>query len=124
MHEYPITQQIVKIVDEAARKQHASRVSKITLVVGELSGFVGDSIHLYFDIISKGTVAEGAEFSITYIKSKLLCENCLEHFERQMYSFACPRCGTDGVPTDIGKEFYIQDIEVEIESSQNNSDGE
>lgn len=118
MHEYPITQQIVKIVDDAARKENASRVTKIALVVGELSGFVGDSIHLYFDIISKGTLAEGAELSITYVKTKLLCERCREHFERAPYSFACPRCGIDGVPTDIGKEFYIKDIEVEKERSQ------
>jgi hydrogenase nickel incorporation protein HypA/HybF len=117
LHEYPITQQILKIVEEAARKEQASRVSRITLVVGEQSGFVGDSIHLYFDIISEGTLAEGAELAITYIKSELLCEGCREHFERAPYSFACPRCGADGVPTEIGKEFYIKDIEVEQEPS-------
>lgn len=118
MHEYPITQQIVKIVEDVARKEHASRVSKISLVVGELSGFVGDSIHMYFDIIAEGTLAQGAELSITYIKFKMLCESCKEHYERAMYSFACPRCGADGVPTDIGKEFYIKDIEVEKQPSQ------
>jgi hydrogenase nickel incorporation protein HypA/HybF len=118
MHEYPITQHIVKLVEEAARKQHAARVTKITLVVGEQSGFVGDSIHLYFDIISRGTLAEGAELSIIYIQSKLLCRRCNEHFARARYSFACPRCGEDGVPTDIGKEFYIQDIEVETDGER------
>jgi len=26
---------------------------------------------------------------------------------------ACPKCGVDGEPTEIGKEFYIEEIEVE-----------
>lgn len=119
MHEYPITQQILKIVEDTASKHHACRVTRISLVVGELSGFVGDSIAMYFDIISRDTVAEGAELSITYIKSQMLCRSCNEHFQREPYSFACPRCLNDGVPTDIGKEFYIKDIEVETESSKN-----
>jgi hydrogenase nickel incorporation protein HypA/HybF len=28
-------------------------------------------------------------------------------------TFACPECGTDGGPTETGKEFYIKEIEVE-----------
>ena len=51
MHEYPITQQIVKIAEEHAKEQGASAVSKVCLVVGEQSGFVGDSIQMYFCLL-------------------------------------------------------------------------
>jgi hydrogenase nickel incorporation protein HypA/HybF len=34
-------------------------------------------------------------------------------FHRQPGSFACPQCGSDGEPTDVGKEFYIDSIEIE-----------
>ena len=50
---------------------------------------------------------------IKRIKPKLKCPKCGELFERRPMSFACPVCGTDGGPTDIGKEFYIESIEVE-----------
>ena len=41
------------------------------------------------------------------------CPACGALFERKPMSFACPECGTDGHPTDIGKEFYIDSIEIE-----------
>ena len=28
-------------------------------------------------------------------------------------TFDCPECGGEGGPTDIGKEFYIDSIEIE-----------
>jgi hydrogenase nickel incorporation protein HypA/HybF len=113
MHELPVTQQIIKIAEENARNNSAKRIIKIFLVVGEYSGFIGDSIEMYFGIISKGTLAEGATLEIKYVKPQLLCQSCGEHFERKRFSFDCPKCGGQGNPTEIGKEFYIDNIEVE-----------
>ncbi|HWQ31221.1 MAG TPA: hydrogenase maturation nickel metallochaperone HypA [Negativicutes bacterium] len=113
MHEYPITQQIVKLAVERAEESKAARITRISLVVGEMTGFVGDSIKMYFDAIAEGTMAEGAEISIRYVSSKLRCTSCGEYFERQKYTFRCPSCDGQGVPTDIGKEFHIEEIEVE-----------
>lgn len=113
MHEYPITEQIIKIAQEHAAKAGASRVSTIDLVVGDYSGFVGDSIKMYFDIIAEGTSCEDAEIRIKHIKPKIRCTSCGELFERKLLSFTCPQCGGEGEPTEIGKEFYIDSIEVE-----------
>lgn len=55
MHEFPITQQIIKLAEKHATKLGASRVKSIKLVVGDYSGFVGDSIQMYFDVISEGS---------------------------------------------------------------------
>ncbi|MDS1028982.1 hydrogenase maturation nickel metallochaperone HypA [Bacillota bacterium LX-D] len=117
MHEYPITEQIVRIAEESARNNNAEKVVAINLVVGELSGFIGDSIQMYFDIISKGTIVEGAQLNIRYIKPKLKCEKCDIYFTRPKFSFACPQCGANGVPTEIGKEFFVEDIEIALPST-------
>jgi hydrogenase nickel incorporation protein HypA/HybF len=113
MHEYPITQQIVKLAVESAVENKATGIARISLVVGEMTGFVGDSIKMYFDAIAKGTLAEGAEIDIRYVKSKLKCTKCGEYFERQKFSFQCPCCEGQGIPTEVGKEFYIEEIEIE-----------
>ena len=112
MHEYPITEQIIKLAEKHGRKFRASQIKRITLVVGERSGYVTESIQMYFDIISEGTLCEGAELVMKGIKPKIKCPACGEVFIRKPMSFACPKCGTDGEPTDIGKEFYIESIEV------------
>ncbi|MEI8216801.1 MAG: hydrogenase maturation nickel metallochaperone HypA [Eubacteriales bacterium] len=113
MHEYPITQQIIKLAEKHAVEAGASKVTKVELVVGDYSGFIGDSIQMYFDIISEGSLCEGAEIEIIRVKPKLKCESCGEIFERVIFSFECPKCAGQGGPTDIGKEFYIENIYVE-----------
>ncbi len=116
MHELPITQRIIKIAEEHARRANARRVTRVKLVVGDYSGFIGDSIQMYFDIISIGTIVEGAEIEIRKVKPLLLCSVCGELFERKLFSFECPKCGGDGGPSEIGKEFYIDTIEIEDEN--------
>ena len=113
MHEYPITQQIIKICEKHCQDAGANRVTNVKLVVGEYSGFVGDSIYMYFNVISKDTLCQGAGIEIEYVKAKLKCPACGEIFPKVPMSFACPKCGKDGGPTEIGKEFYIKEIEVE-----------
>jgi hydrogenase nickel incorporation protein HypA/HybF len=85
-------------------------------VIGDLSGYVGESVHMYFDEISKGTLCEGCLLDIIRIKPKVQCRACGEIFERKLFSFACPRCGGEAGPTKIGTEFYIDYIEVAKEN--------
>ena len=113
MHEYPITEHIIKMAEKRCREEHAHAVRRIDLVCGDYSGFVPESIHMYFDIIAEGTLCDGAEIEIRRVKPKLRCPACGTMFTRRPMSFACPECGTDGEPTEIGKEFYIESIEVE-----------
>ncbi|MDR2355363.1 MAG: hydrogenase maturation nickel metallochaperone HypA [Clostridiales Family XIII bacterium] len=112
MHEYPITESIIKTAEKHGRKARASRVESITLVVGEQSGFIGDSIRMYFDSIAEGTLCAGAELIIKPVKAQLKCPACGTLFYREPLSFACPSCGADGGPTESGKEFYIESITV------------
>lgn len=113
MHELPITEKIVKIAEDHCRENGGTKVTKIHLVIGENSGIVGSSVQMYFDVITEGTLCEGAELEMTPVKPKLRCKSCGHLFVRAPFSFSCPECGGDGEPTDIGREFYIDTIEVE-----------
>ena len=113
MHEYPITRQIIKIAEKHCAAAKAEAVKRITVVVGDYSGLVGESIDMYFGVISEGTLCEGAKIEIERVEPKLRCPACGLLFKRAPMSFACPDCGADGGPTEIGKEFYIKEIEVE-----------
>jgi hydrogenase nickel incorporation protein HypA/HybF len=112
MHEYPITEQIIRIAEKHGKRFRASKIESINLVVGEQSGFIGESIQMYFDVISKGTLCEGAELVIKTIKPELRCTACGALFYRKILSFACPSCGGDGAPTEIGREFYIESVTI------------
>ena len=116
MHEYPLTKQIIEISEKYAKEHNSKNVLKINLVVGEYSGVVADSIMLYFDIISSGTLCENASLNIKKIKPLLKCKKCGYFFKRKPFTFSCTKkgCNGEGEPTEIGREFYISSIEVDL----------
>jgi hydrogenase nickel incorporation protein HypA/HybF len=113
MHEMAVTSNILSIVLAEAEKAGAARVTEITLVIGELSSIIDESVQLYFDILSKDTSAAGAKLEFKRIPATLRCSACRKTFHKKGSHFTCPFCGQAGVLTGDGKEFYIESIEVE-----------
>ena len=118
MHEYGVTRQIIAICEGAAKKHNASKIKKVTLLVGEKSGFIGDSIALYFEVLSTGTLASGAELVIETVKPMLRCSKCKKLFVRKPYVFACPFCEGEGEPSEIGREFLVKNIEIVLKDGR------
>ncbi len=114
MHEYGPTKQIVQIVNDAAQKHGAVKVTAAHLVIGENTSLIPDCVQMYFDKIARGTKAEGAVLHIALIKSEMYCSHCGKNFVRPLFSFECPTCHTLGSPTEIGNEFYVEKVELEV----------
>ncbi len=113
MHEYHIVEAVVKQAALTAASNKASRVTRINVVLGELSGLEEGSIRLYFEDLTKGTLAENAELVVTLEKAHLKCEKCDKTFEYEKSKFNCPLCGEQAIATERGKGLYIEGIEVE-----------
>ncbi len=113
MHELPVTESILEIIQEKAAQAGASRITRINLVLGAWSGLVDDCIQFYFDILSEGTPAEGATLSFQRIPACFRCRSCGVEFEPPEYDWSCPQCGSLGGELIAGREFYVESIEVE-----------
>src|SRR3989338_7262924 len=97
MHEYHIVESMVKEILEKARNSDAKKITSVTLVLGDIVGFQEESIRVYFDNLSKGTMLEGVKLIIKPVKSKLKCEGCGVVFEHNRSNFNCPKCRGLGV---------------------------
>lgn len=113
MHELAITQNMFDLVLEQAAKVGAKKVGKINLVIGEMTGVVGESVQFYLDFLSKGTVAEGAALSVKAIPMTTRCRDCGRQFELGELDWACPHCGSNSLDIIAGKELFVESIEVE-----------
>lgn len=109
-----MTQRILQIAEEQARSKGGT-VAEIRLVVGDYSGYMADCIQLYFDILAAGTRSENARLIIRRVEPKLRCTHCHQLFKREPFSFACPACGGDGEPTEIGREFYVESVVLDTD---------
>ncbi len=111
MHELSITENILSIALRHAGD--AERITNLHLVIGDLSAIVGESVQFYWDILSKGTIAEGSTLHFERIPTKFQCLNCERDFEPDGRRFDCPRCDSDQVKLVAGKEFQLASIDVE-----------
>ncbi len=113
MHELGVTENIVRIALAKAGEAQAKKVINISLVVGELSGFVPDCIQFYFDSLSKDTIAQGATLRFESVPAQLRCRDCSTTFQPEDTMWACPECKGRSVEISKGRELYIESMEVE-----------
>ena len=113
MHELAITQNIVGIALNEARAAHATRITKISVVIGELTGIVSDSVQFYFDFLRKGNAAEGAVLDFRSVSIELRCRNCHTEFAPQDSAWVCPNCQGTGLDVIHGQESFVESIEID-----------
>ncbi len=124
MHELPVTESILEMVQRHAREANATRVTDLYLVMGQLSSLVDDSIQFYWDIISEGTLAEGAQLHFERVPGELFCLDCGSRYVMADTTFACPSCHGLHVQVVAGDEFRLDAIDVQTPEDQEQIEGE
>jgi hydrogenase nickel incorporation protein HypA/HybF len=118
MHELAVTEGILRTIIDASERNGTRRISQVNLVIGELSTIVDDSIQFYFDLLSKGTLAEKAILRFRREPSFANCLECGYKYEvRAPLDPYCQRCGSDHLRITGSREFFIESIEVEGEDT-------
>ncbi|NLV73882.1 MAG: hydrogenase maturation nickel metallochaperone HypA [Chloroflexi bacterium] len=113
MHELAVTESIISVVERHAREAQAQRVLRIHLRIGELASIVDDSVQFYFDQLSPGTLAEGAQLVFERLPISLRCRACGHCWQPSAGDWTCPACGASKAALAGGNEFQIDHIEVE-----------
>jgi hydrogenase nickel incorporation protein HypA/HybF len=113
MHELAVTQSMINLVLEEAKKGNARKVKSVNLVLGELSGVVGDCVQFYFGLMSKDTIAEGAVILFNTVATQAKCRQCSKVFEVKESNWVCPECHSAGADLVAGNELFVESIEVE-----------
>lgn len=114
MHELSIVEALVEQTqNEVQRAGHAGRILRLNLSIGRLSGVNCDSIRFAFELISPGTSLEGAELQITQPKATCRCEACGARVEIDELTVRCPRCASNAISIDGGRQLLLESIEME-----------
>jgi hydrogenase nickel incorporation protein HypA/HybF len=98
---------------EHAERASAVRINAIDLLIGDLSSIIDDSVAFHWDIISRDTIAEGAELRFNRVQAKVYCQDCDEEYSLKDNLLLCPVCGSNHITPTAGTEFLLQSIEVE-----------
>jgi len=112
MHELAITESILEIATQTAKEHAATKVTDIYLRLGQLSSIVDESVQFYWDVISQGTLAEGAQLHFTHVPARLRCKDCGTEFELTEELTPCPACQSITLEIIQGEEFQVDAIEI------------
>lgn len=118
MHELPVTESLLNLAEQYAAAAEAAKVTDLYLVIGQLSSIVDDSVQFYWDIISKGTLCEGAKLHFERVPVSLLCLDCAHSYAIDGELTVCPQCGSSRVKVAAGEEFRLDSIEIEEEMKE------
>lgn len=112
MHEMSIVEGVRRVIEEAGRAQGFARVTKVRLEIGRMAGVERAALEFAFDVVMRGSLAEGAELQILDIAGQATCFDCGKDVEIEHRLDTCPECGGARLLVRGGDELRIKDLEV------------
>ena len=112
MHEMSLLENIMELALGHAQQQCASKIHRLTLRVGQLSGVIPEALGFAFDIITQGTIAEKAELAIETVPAICFCPTCQQEFQPIDWIFECPVCLQLCTELRQGRDLELVSLEV------------
>lgn len=112
MHELSLCENIREIIQEQAVQDGFAQVNRVWLEVGALSCVEPEALRFGFDVVMRGSVAEGATLEITTPPAQARCLACHQtSLVTQRYE-PCPLCGAAEMQVTQGDALKISKLEV------------
>lgn len=112
MHEMSLCEGIIQIVEEQAKAQNFTKVSRVCLEIGALAGIEIDALTFCFEVVCRNTIAEHSTLDITQIPAQAWCLQCAKSIEVQERYSACNHCGSYQLQVTDGDQMTIKQLEV------------
>lgn len=110
MHELSIIVQVVKIAKKTAEANHLTKINKIVLQVGELSGAIPEYAKKAFPAVVYNTPMKDCQLEIEEIPGIANCQECGRHYRVVKYKGKCPQCQSERYSIISGTQFVIKEI--------------
>ena len=111
MHEVSIIQNVIEIVTQKALENKFTRINKVCLKIGELSGVMPESLNFAFESCIQGTMLEESTLGLEEVKALGACEACKLEFPIEHFNKLCPTCNKFCTSIVRGYELYVDTIE-------------
>ena len=113
MHEMSLCESIMQIIEQQAEREMFSRVTRVRLEIGRLACVESQAMQFSFEVVTRGTLAEGARLEIVWLPGHAWCMTCAMMIEVDRRFDTCRICGGQPVPSQGGDELRVKDLEVE-----------
>jgi hydrogenase nickel incorporation protein HypA/HybF len=113
MHELSVCLSLLEQVGSIAAQKESTRVTRIELRVGPLSGVEADLLRNAWPLASAGTIAVDAELIIEEADVVVRCSVCGAETMARPNRLVCGDCGDFRTNLVSGDEMILQRVELE-----------
>lgn len=110
MHELGILYHVVEQVVSVAKANRLTRVERLVLQVGEMSGVIPRFLTACYPAAADGTLLENTELQIETVQARGRCRACGQEFALVEHRRTCPQCASREHEILSGREFMIKEI--------------
>jgi len=113
VHEMSLSQGMLELIENAARSDGFVRVRTVWLQIGRLATVEPEALRFCFDVVTRGSCAEGARLEIESTPGKAWCLGCSESLLIEDPLAPCTKCGSYQLQVTGGDEMRVRELEVE-----------
>ena len=112
MHEYSIVQSLLNQCEENAKANNSTKVTKVVVKIGVMSGVEPDLLKTAFDTFKLGTFCEDCEYIQNIQKVKIRCLKCDTTSELEKNEYCCPKCESVELDVVDGEDLMLMQLEL------------
>ncbi|NBC32179.1 MAG: hydrogenase maturation nickel metallochaperone HypA [Alphaproteobacteria bacterium] len=113
MHELSLCESILDIIEEHARTHGFHTVRSVRIEVGMLSCAEPEALRFGFEVVTRGTVAEGAVLEIDRPPGEAWCWDCETLVPVADRVSGCPACGGFRLELHAGDQMRVTELDVD-----------
>jgi hydrogenase nickel incorporation protein HypA/HybF len=119
MHEISLIESMLSIIREERQKHGFTRIIRVKVVNGALSGAVTDALQFGWECLTQEGDLQGVTLEVVDAPLVVTCGECGTRFTPEdAHYMPCPACGEIlGHDIESGKELYIDEIEADTEET-------
>lgn len=113
MHELSLAGDILRLVEDAAAREHFRRVAHLRLEAGALAGVEVSALRFALDAIAPGTCLDGARITIDEPPGRAWCPRCAAEVTLASRADPCPQCLGYPVHPTGGADLRVLELMVQ-----------
>jgi len=113
MHEMSLCEGVLNVLEESAKQQGFKKVKTVWLEIGVLSGVEHEAMSFSYDVVVKGSLADGSKLEIIELPAHAWCLQCMNEVVITGRGEPCPSCESYQLQVSSGDELRIKELEVE-----------
>ncbi|MBM7096730.1 hydrogenase maturation nickel metallochaperone HypA [Bacillus sp. H-16] len=114
MHEMSLMEDLIRLVSDDAEQRGIRHISKITVIVGDLSNVLPDALELAFLFMRTRELAvvnEETELEMVKEEARAVCRSCDYTFIPDYRIAFCPKCRLPRAIVVSGETFRVESYE-------------